>query len=200
MFSKRTRSLRTASRRRTIARRQLSQSLPSTYRRAGIEQLEDRHLLAAGMPMVDLNGSDDDGIDVAAAFTEGGSAVLLQDVDLVANAGMVATKQPGSEFQVNTETASNQTIGIAGRGRYVASDAVGNHVVVWMSFGQDGNSNGVFGQRYSTIGAPIGDEFLVNTTTSGNQANPSLTMDNAGNFLVVWEGNGPGDSSGVFGQ
>ena len=25
-------------------------------------------------------------------------------------------------------------------------------------------------------------------------------MDNAGNFLVVWQGNGPGDSSGVFGQ
>lgn len=183
-----------------MARRQLSNSLRSTFRHASIEQLEERYLLAAGIPVVDLNGIDDGGINVAAMFTEGGDAVLLQEVDLVASAGTVVTRQPGNEFQVNTESANQQTIGVSGRGRYVASDANGIHVVVWMSYGQDGNSNGIFGQRYDTIGAALGDEFPVNTTTNGNQANPSLTMDDAGNFLVVWEGNGPGDSSGVFGQ
>ena len=162
------------------------------------QQLESQLLLTS--PTVDLNGSDDGGIDFAAAFTEGGGAVLLQDVDLTAAAGTVVTRQPGSEFQVNTETANFQTIGINGRGRYVASDANGNHVVVWMSLGQDGHANGIFGQRYDTNGAPVGDEFQVNTTTNNNQINPSLTMDDTGNFLVVWEGNGPGDSTGVFGQ
>lgn len=160
--------------------------------------LENRLLLTS--PTVDLNGSDDSGIDFAATFTEGGGAVLLQEADLTSNAGTVVTRQPGSEFQVNTETANFQTIGINGRGRYVASDATGNHVVVWMSLAQDGHAYGIFGQRYDTNGAPVGDEFQVNTTTSDHQINPSLTMDDAGNFLVVWEGNGPGDSTGVFGQ
>ncbi|TWU35785.1 FG-GAP repeat protein [Novipirellula aureliae] len=173
-------------------------SLRRQKRLAIVERLEERHLLAA--VTLDLNGSDDGGIDFAATYAEGSSAALLQDGDLTAAAGTVVTRQPGSEFQVNTETVSNQTIGISGRGRYVASDANGNHTVVWISFGQDGNSNGIFGQRYDTVGVAAGGEFQVNTTTSGNQSNPSLTMDDAGNFLVVWEGNGPGDSTGVFGQ
>ena len=84
-----------------------------------------------------------------ATFTEDGGAVLLQDLDLTAAAGTAVTRQPGMEFQVNTETASHQTISINGRGRYVAHDAAGNYVVVWMSNGQDGSGNGIFGQRYN---------------------------------------------------
>ena len=37
----------------------------------------------------------------------------------------------------------------------VAVDAGGNFAVVWESFGQDGNSFGVFGQRYASSGAPL---------------------------------------------
>lgn len=55
MFSKRTPSPSTASRRRTIARRQFSQSLRSTYRRVRIEQLEDRRLLAVGTPVLGIS-------------------------------------------------------------------------------------------------------------------------------------------------
>src|SRR5207253_2447559 len=82
----------------------------------------------------------------------------------------------------------------------VASDSGGAFVVVWQSFAQDGSSNGVFGQRYSSTGAPAGMEFRVNTYTTDVQISPSVATDAGGTFVVVWQsyqGGSPGD---IFGQ
>jgi hypothetical protein len=101
----------------------------------------------------------------------------------------------GSEFQVNVYTTSFQVRPV------VASDMNGNFVVVWASFGQDGNNYGLFGRRFSAAGAPQGAEFQVNTYTTGNQSGFSLSADASGNFVVVWQSIGPdGSSFGVFGQ
>src|SRR5947199_350489 len=105
-------------------------------------------------------------------------------VALVGLCGLVplAAAQPlGSEFRVNTYTTSYQ-----GRPR-VAADGAGNFVVVWGSVVQDGSGTGVFGQRYSSSGAPQGPEFRVNTYTTGDQRSPSVAADAAGNFVVVWQ-------------
>jgi hypothetical protein len=101
----------------------------------------------------------------------------------------------GPEFRVNTYTTSSQV------GSFVASDTVGNFVVVWDSFAQDGSNYGVFGQRYASTGAPLGPEFRVNTNTTGNQYISAVSSDASGNFVVVW-GSGLQDGSvtGVFGQ
>ena len=104
----------------------------------------------------------------------------------------------GGETRVNTTTAGTQTL--AASGRCVALDADGNYVVVWESAAQDGDQGGIYGQRFDSSGAAIGGEFRVNTTTTGNQTYASVAMDVAGNFLVVWSGNGPGDADGVFAQ
>jgi hypothetical protein len=83
----------------------------------------------------------------------------------------------------------------------VGSDAAGNFVVVWRSSGQDGSSNGIFGQRYSSDGAPLGTEFRVNTYTTNNQRLADVAADRVGNFVVVWESQGQdGAEYGVFGQ
>src|SRR5687767_3275143 len=87
----------------------------------------------------------------------------------------------GPEFRVNTYTTDGQ------KDSSVAVDSSGNFVVVWRSFGQDGSSWGLFGQRYATSGAPLGPEFRVNTTTMGNQFGPSVASDASGNFVVVWQ-------------
>ena len=79
-------------------------------------------------------------------------------------------------------------------------DAGGNYVVVWESAAQDGDQGGIYGQRFDSSGAAIGGEFRANTTTTGNQTYASVARDAAGNFLVVWSGNGPGDTDGVFAQ
>jgi hypothetical protein len=101
----------------------------------------------------------------------------------------------GSEFQVNTYTTGYQ-YGLA-----VASNAAGNFVVVWSSYGQDGSYNGVFGQRYAATGVPQGSEFQVNTQTSSAESDPSVASDAAGNFVVAWQSYGQdGSAFGVFAQ
>lgn len=47
----------------------------------------------------------------------------------------------------------------------VVSDADGNFIAVWASEDQDGDSFGIFGQRFQSDGSPIGPEFQVNTFT-----------------------------------
>jgi hypothetical protein len=99
------------------------------------------------------------------------------------------------EFRVNTFTTSNQRL------PSVASDSSGNFVVVWASYGQDGSSYGIFGQRYASSGAPLGSEFRVNTYASEYQNFPSVASDTTGNFIVAWTSDfQDGWGFGVFGQ
>ena len=89
-----------------------------------------------------------------------------------------------AEFQVNTYTTDNQ------QSPAVAMDEAGNFVVVWESYWQDGDWRGVYGQRFNANGKVIGGEFQVNTATSGNQKDPTVAMDAAGNFAVAWSTDG----------
>ena len=60
-----------------------------------------------------------------------------------------------------------------------------DYMVTWTSLGQDGSREGVYGQFLHGV-APVGGEFLVNTTTIGQQMQPVVTSDGADQFLVVW--------------
>lgn len=98
----------------------------------------------------------------------------------------------GAEFQVNTYTYGNQIL------PSVSSDAVGNFVVVWTGFQ---STVELFGQRFSSTGAPTGAEFQVNAFTTGTQFGARVSSDGVGNFVVVWEGiPGDGDANGVVGR
>jgi hypothetical protein len=107
-----------------------------------------------------------------------------------------ATGAPqGGEFQANTYTTGYQY-----RAR-VASDALGNFIVVWNGATQDGNMGGIFGQRFDAAGAKRGNEFRVNTYTGGVQNKTVVAADAVGNFVVVWTSDGQDTSSyGIFGQ
>jgi hypothetical protein len=69
----------------------------------------------------------------------------------------------------------------------VSSDTAGNFVVVWDSFGQDGDAEGVFMRRYNKDGEALGSEEQVNETTDNEQVNPSVAMNPDGSWVVVWE-------------
>ncbi len=100
-----------------------------------------------------------------------------------------------AEFQVNTYTTDLQAL------PSVAVSPSGAFVVVWVSTGQDGSGEGVFGQRFDDLGHPAGSEFQVNTYTTANQRYPSVGMDDSGNFVVVWSSKGQsGSEYSVFGQ
>jgi hypothetical protein len=108
------------------------------------------------------------------------------------NAGGIAQ---GGEFRVNTTTAGNQQIPA------VAIDSSGNFLVSWESYGQDGSFYGVYAQRYSAAGAPLGGEFRVNSTTSAIQRAPAVSMDGGGDFVVTWQSFGQDQSFyGVYAQ
>jgi VCBS repeat-containing protein len=101
----------------------------------------------------------------------------------------------GGERQVNTfETGAqtnSATAGLAG----------GGHVVVWQSFDQDdpqGNTQGVFGQIFDALGQPFGPEFQLSQTFVGAQQQPTVAALPGGGFVAGWDGNGPGDTNGVF--
>jgi len=106
----------------------------------------------------------------------------------------LASGLPTSEFRVNSTTAGDQ------QHSSVAMAPDGSSIFVWEGYGQDGDHSGVYFQRYSTEGQPLGGEFQANVTTLGYQQNPTVAYLSGGNFVVVWDGKGTGDVSGVFGR
>jgi len=100
----------------------------------------------------------------------------------------------GGEFRVNTYTTGDQVA------PSVAAD-LGDFVVTWASYNQDGSSWGIFGQRFLQAGTPAGGEFRINTYTTGTQLGTSVSLDSGGNFMVVWHSNAEdGSNLGIFGQ
>ena len=104
-----------------------------------------------------------------------------------------ANGQPLSgEFRVNATTSDNQ------QWASVAADRDGNFVVTWTSTNQDGTAQSIYARRYSAAGAALGSEVLVNSTATGIQKNSAISMNSAAQFVIAWQGEGPGDTSGVF--
>jgi hypothetical protein len=87
------------------------------------------------------------------------------------------------EFQVNTWTVDDQSEPA------VAGSPDGGFVVVWSSFGQDGDRGGVFGQRFDASAQPVGPEFQVNRFAANYQGRPAVAYLHGADaaFVVVWE-------------
>ena len=98
------------------------------------------------------------------------------------------------EFQVNTWSPNSQIY------PSVASLPSGGFVVVWSGAGQ-GDSSGVYGQRFDSNGDKVGSEFQVNTWTTEGQGVARVASLPGGGFVVVWESGGQdGSSYGVYGR
>ena len=101
----------------------------------------------------------------------------------------------GAETRVNTVTALGQEIPA------IAPLQGGGYVIVWTSFTQDGDSFGVYAQRYDANGAAQGGETRINTTTADDQSLPSVAALADGGYVVAWNSNGQdGSSYGIYAQ
>jgi hypothetical protein len=90
----------------------------------------------------------------------------------------------GSEFRANSYTTETQSR------PSVAFDTPGNAVVVWRSAGvngQDGDTSGVYAQRYDQNGFLQGAEFRVNSYTTSYQNRPDVARAPGGDFVVAWQ-------------
>ncbi|WP_107851448.1 VCBS domain-containing protein [Oceanimonas marisflavi] len=109
-----------------------------------------------------------------------GNGIYGQRFD--ANGGVV-----GGEFLINSTTADQQSNPSA------ASLNGGGFVVVWQSANQDGSSNGIYGQLFDASDNEIGNEFLINQTTTSAQYEASVTTLADGGFAVSWSSDHTGD-------
>ncbi|WP_168198814.1 Ig-like domain-containing protein [Jejubacter calystegiae] len=85
-----------------------------------------------------------------------------------------------SESTVNTAITGDQTLSS------VSALPGGGSIVVWESTSGDGSGTCIRGQMLDAQGQPIGGEFTVNSTTSGDQLTPQVTVLANGDFEVVW--------------
>ncbi|HEY2289339.1 MAG TPA: hypothetical protein VGM86_01440 [Thermoanaerobaculia bacterium] len=101
------------------------------------------------------------------------------------------------EFHVNTYRRNTQRLAAIAMDR-----SSGNFVVVWQSKEQDGSGLGLYGQRFAANTEKLGGEFLIPTTTAGDQGEGAIAMDLKGNFVVAWRGADPAnpDRNAIFAQ
>jgi hypothetical protein len=85
----------------------------------------------------------------------------------------------GNVMQVNSYTYGDQY-------NPRISVIAGDYLIVWTSLGEDGDREGVFGQFVHEGDVPVGNQFLVNTTTRGQQMEPAVASDGKQQFLAVW--------------
>lgn len=99
----------------------------------------------------------------------------------------------GSEFLVNSYTDGVQ------RHAAVAMDFDGDFVIAWESYLQDGWGEGIYAQRFNSLGTPQGSEFQVHTHTSNRQTAPAVSLSADGDFVISWESyEQDGSSFGIY--
>ncbi|MEA3040610.1 MAG: hypothetical protein QOC65_99 [Sphingomonadales bacterium] len=92
-----------------------------------------------------------------------------------------------NEEQVNTTTTGNQ------RAPAMTALPGGGYVTVWASDTGDGSGKAILAQIYDANGVKVGGEFVVNTTTAGDQDFPDVVSVQAesgapaAGFFVVWQ-------------
>jgi hypothetical protein len=107
----------------------------------------------------------------------------------------VAIEQANPEFKANTYTTGDQDKA------NVTALAGGGFLVVWESTGQDGNLDGIYGQRYDNNQLPVGNEFRANTTITNNQRNPVSVGLSGGGYVIAWQStNQDGSFDGIYAQ
>ena len=93
---------------------------------------------------------------------------------------MMSASSSGSETLVDTASGGAQTPAIA-------MNPAGASVIVW---GTSQSGGSVFGQRFDPSGSPLGSQFQINQVGAGDHSDPSVAMDDTGDFVVCWNSGG----------
>jgi hypothetical protein len=147
---------------------------------------------------VNTSTTSTQGASGIAALTNGGFVVTWPDFSGTLGDSSISVKgqiydssgaKVGGEFLVNTQTAGAQ------EAPRVTGMASGGFVITWDdASGTLGDSSGgsVKAQIFDATGTKVGTEFLVNTTTGGDQELNRVAELTGGGFVIAWR-----DSSGA---
>ncbi len=153
----------------------------------------------------DPNTSDFDASAVATTST--GNFIVIWNREVLSGFG--SKKVFGARYSIDGTLLTSQfvvhstpaTSGLRKGSADVDATPSGNFVVVWASQGLDGDKLGIFARRFNANALPLGDDFQVNTYTTGDQAQPSVQLSDDGSFFVTWQSDGQdGDGLGIFGR
>lgn len=86
------------------------------------------------------------------------------------------------EIQINTDTSGDQLAPV------VAANATGSFVVAWQTARAPGSAvpTVIRARRYGPGGTALGNDFGVNSTTTGFHGAPAVAMATDGSFVVAW--------------
>ena len=125
--------------------------------------------------------------------------------DLAGNANATETESftvtlgdgltPGAEQIVNSYVPGNQQL-LRSTGAVAVAPA-GDFVIAFQGRGAD-DAQSVFVRRFNADGTPVADAFRVNETIAGPQQAATVALAPDGSMLVAWEGQGNGDTRGIF--
>lgn len=128
---------------------------------------------------------DADG-DFVVAWESYGEGELFKYENIYAQRYNAAGVAQGGEILVNSHTTNSQ------RNPAVAIDKNGNFVVAWDDFGVDGSGKNISARRFNSDGSAVAADFVVNTTTTDDQYNPAIAMDDNGDFAIAWQSGASG--------
>lgn len=80
----------------------------------------------------------------------------------------------------------------------VAMNSQGEFVITWVS--DAGGDSDIMAQRFDKERRPIGGEFRLNTSATGQQTLPDVSIDRLGNFVTVWTDAGGPSGDGISGR
>ncbi|MDY3558513.1 Ig-like domain-containing protein [Gemmata sp. JC673] len=144
---------------------------------------------------VSVTGGVDRGGDLAVRADGSGFVVTYEAPDDAG--GGIYFKRFDANWQlvqgpvaVNTVTANDQ------QAPSIGADSAGNFVIAWQSFGQDPGDSaaqaGVYARRFLADGTALdAAEFRVNTTTAGQQREPDVAANAAGQFVIAFQSGAP---------
>ena len=127
----------------------------------------------------DLNDGESNVIEYSYTVFDGMQGVSQTATITITGTGDGPGPDP-ADIQVNTYTTSDQ------REPSVAALSGGGYVVTWRSDGQDGDSDGIYFQRYNADGSELGSETPANTTWVGRQWQSDVSGLTDGGFVITW--------------
>ena len=141
---------------------------------------------------IDVDTTEDgrQGHPAIASLTAGGFVVVWADPsgpdrDIRAQPFDAAGLPSSASFVVNSYTLGDQEF------PQIGSDGGDGLVVVWsseQSEATDTDGLSVHMRRLDSTGQPLGQDFQVNSYTTGDQIGPDIGLDDQGGFVVAWSG------------
>jgi hypothetical protein len=135
------------------------------------------------------------GTQSSAAMDSSGNYVIAYN-----DAGVIKFRVYSSAGAATTAVTTANTIAAGTpNSPSVVMHTNGGFSITWQNSAQDGSGNGVYMRQFAAAGTSADSDTRVNTTTANNQQYASVASTGTGS-IIVWSGNGVGDTAGVFFQ